>query len=90
MSRYLAICEAPNITEEQFRDKFDRIRKWRPTRRTWVLKAYCSTDQGSVVVECESPEKAPFEEWLANTGWKVNTINDISFIHESGSVWPMR
>jgi hypothetical protein len=89
MARYLAICSNPGITEEQFRSKFDRIKKWRPDRRTWVIKAYCGYDSGDLVIECETPDKSNFDEWLENTGWNVKSVNEINLIHEAGTVWAL-
>jgi Zn finger protein HypA/HybF involved in hydrogenase expression len=89
MARFLAIGDMPDITEEQFRQTFDTIRKWRPERRTWIVKAYCSLSQGKVVIECETPEQQSFEAWLQKTNWKVNGIYQIDLIHEAGAIWPM-
>ena len=89
MSRFIAICEMPGITDEQFRQTFDRVRKWRPDRRTWIVKAYCDLSDGRLVVECEAPERASFEGWLSNTHWKVDGIYGVDLIHEAGAVWPM-
>ena len=89
MSRFIAICAEPSITEEQFRETFDRVRKWRADRRTWVVKAYCNLNEGKVLVECEAPERAPFEEWLRNTGWTVDGVYGVDLIHEAGAIWPV-
>jgi hypothetical protein len=89
MARYLAVCEKPGIDEEQFKQAFDRVRKWRIGRRTWVVKAYCDLSTGKLAAECEAPDKAPFEEWLKNNGWKVEEILDVKLIHEAGAVWPV-
>lgn len=40
MARFIAIHNVPGITEADFRDKLDAVRKWRPDRRTTVLKVY--------------------------------------------------
>jgi Zn finger protein HypA/HybF involved in hydrogenase expression len=89
MARFLAIGEMPEITEEQFRQTFDAVRKWRPERRTWMVKAYCNLSQGKVVIECETPEQDSFEAWLQQTGWKVNGIYRVDLIHEAGAIWPV-
>lgn len=89
MARFLAIGEMPGITEEQFRQNFDTIRKWRPERRTWIVKAYCSLSDGKMAVECETPEQDSFEAWLQKTGWKVDHICRVDLIHEAGAIWPV-
>jgi Zn finger protein HypA/HybF involved in hydrogenase expression len=89
MARFLAIGEVPALSEEQFRQHFDTIRKWRPERRTWMVKAYCNLSEGKVVIECETPERESFEAWLSKTGWKVHDIYRIDLIHEAGAIWPM-
>ena len=40
MARFIAIHNVPGITEEDFRDKLNAVRKWRPDRRTTILKVY--------------------------------------------------
>jgi hypothetical protein len=89
MARFLAVAEMPDLTEAQFRQAFDSMRKWRPERRTWMVKAYCSLNLGKIVVECETPERSSFEAWLRQTGWEVNDIYSIDLIHEAGAIWPM-
>jgi hypothetical protein len=89
MARFVAIAETPGLTEAQFRQTFDRMRKWRPERRTWIIKAYCSLADARVVVECEAPERQPFEAWLQKTGWKIAHLHQVDFIHEAGDIWPM-
>ena len=51
MARFVAICEKPGITEAQFTQCFDRMKKWRPDRRTYVVKAYCNLSEGRLVAE---------------------------------------
>jgi hypothetical protein len=87
MARYLAIGEKPGLKEEEFRGAFDQIRKWRIDRQSWVIKAYLGTDSGKLVIECETPERARFEEWLSKAGWQVDAIHQIDLIHEAGTVW---
>jgi len=89
MGRFIAVCEKPGITEEEFREAFDRVKKWRIDRRTWIVKAYCDLSTGKLVAECEAPEKARFEEWLKNTGWRMDTIYQVNLILEAGSIWPV-
>jgi len=89
MARYIAIGEAPGLTEAQFRERFNEVKKWRFDKRSWVVKAYCVLGEGKVVIECETPEKGQFEEWLKKTGWKVNGVYGVNLIHEAGSIWPV-
>jgi hypothetical protein len=90
MSRFIAITEKPGLTEAQFRDALDRTRKWRFARRGWVLKAYCSTGSGKLVIECEASEQKDFEEWLTTNGWPTDEIFSVDMIHEAGHFWPIR
>lgn len=89
MPRFVAIAEMPRITEQQFRQTFDAVKKWRYERRSWVVKAYCSLSDGKLVVECETADRTSFEQWLKNTGWKVSGVYQVNLIHEAGSVWPV-
>ena len=40
MARFIAIHNVPGITEEQFRESLGAVSKWRPDRRTTILKVY--------------------------------------------------
>jgi hypothetical protein len=89
MARFIALAEMSKNNEQQFKQQFDAIRKWRFERQSWVIKAYCNLSDGKLVVECETPNKARFEQWLKNTGWKVNGVYQVNLIHEAGSIWPV-
>ena len=49
MARFIAIHNVPGITEEAFREKLDNVSKWRPERRTTVLKVYGDFQTGKLV-----------------------------------------
>lgn len=87
MARFLAIGAKPGIKEEEFRGAFDQIKKWRIDRQSWVIKAYLGSETGKMVIECETPERPRFEQWLNNAGWHVDFIYEIDLIHEGGVVW---
>lgn len=89
MARYLAIGAIPGLSEEAFRSAFDQMKKWRFDRQSWVIKAYKASEQGKLVIECETPERERFERWLANSGWKMDGIYRIDLIHEAGTIWPV-
>ena len=89
MARYMAIGDAPGITEEGFRGALGEIRKWRFDRRGWIIKAYCNVDQGKIVAECEASDQQQFESWLAKTGWKINGVYRVNYIHEAAAIWPV-
>ena len=46
MARFMAIHNVPGITEEQFKEKLQGVAKWRPDRRTTILKVYADIDNG--------------------------------------------
>ena len=89
MTRYVAVCKESKVTDDDFKGRLDRIRKWRPDRRTWIIKAYYARDEGKIIVECETPDKAHFEQWLADTEWPVDDIYEVHLIHEAGTIWPL-
>ena len=60
MSRFMAIHNVPGITEEQFKEKLQGVAKWRPDRRTTILKVYADIDNGKIVSECEAAEQQHF------------------------------
>ena len=59
MARFIAVHNVPGITEEQFREKLDAVKKWRPDRRTTVLKVYGDLKTGTLVSECEGRRAGP-------------------------------
>jgi hypothetical protein len=91
MARFVAVSDVPGMTEAQFREALGPVKKWRfgSRRRSWIIKAYCNLDQGKVVVECETPDRAEFEQWLEGTGWKTDDLYPVSFIHEAATIWPV-
>ena len=89
MARYLAIGEMPSLDEPQFREALNAHRKWRIDRQSFVVKAYWTRDEHKLVVECETPDKSRFENWLANNGWQVDGIYRVDLIHEAGTIWPV-
>ena len=89
MARYLAIGAVPGLADEEFRGAFDNFKKWRIDRQSWVIKAYKGSDDGKLVIECETPERSRFEEWLKKTGWQMDGIYQIDLIHEAGTIWPV-
>ena len=62
MARFMAIHTIPGIIEERFRAALDQVKKWRPDRRTTVLKVYCDLSEGRLISECEAPEQSQFED----------------------------
>ena len=80
---------SPGITEAEFRDKLNAVRKWRPDRRTTVLKVYGDLENGRLVSECEAVEQAHFEDWLKMVGWPAESINKVDIICQVGSFWKL-
>ena len=64
MARFLAIHNVSGFTEEQFREKLSTVSKWRPDRRTTILKVYGDSERGKLVTECEAVEQEHFEDWI--------------------------
>ncbi len=89
MPRFVAVAEAPNLSEESFRAALGTMRKWRFDRRAWIVKAYSSQSDASVVVECEAPNQAQFEGWLRDSGWQARSIKEVELVFEDGTIWPL-
>ena len=87
MARFIAIHKMPGITEEEFRGKLDAVRKWRPDRRTTVLKVYGDLTDGTLVTECEAVEQAHFEDWINLVGWPAQSIHRVDLICQVGNFW---
>ena len=73
MARFLAIHSVSGFTEEQFREKLSAVSKWRPDRRTTILKVYGDSERGKLVTECEAVEQEHFEDWI-----KLTELDDVS------------
>ena len=87
MARFIAIHNVPGITEEQFRDKLNAVRKWRPDRRTTILKVYGDTKTGKLITECEAVEQEHFEDWIKLVGWPAESIHQVDIICQVGNFW---
>ncbi len=90
MARFLAVVEAPDLSEERFRAAFGSMRKWRFDRRGWVVKAFCCEVDGKVYVDAEAPDRERFAQWLEQTGWAPKEIHEVGLVFEAGAVWPLR
>ncbi len=89
MSRFVAIHNVPGITEEAFRDKLDAVKKWRPDRRTTILKVYGDLSTGRLITECEAAEQAHFEDWISMVGWPAESIHRVDMICQVGNIWKL-
>ena len=87
MARFLAIHSVPDITEEKFQAALGEANKWRPDRRTTIVKAYCNLAEGKLVSECEAVEQAHFEEWIQRVGWPCDGVYRVDLIHQVGQIW---
>ncbi len=87
MSRFVAIHSVPGITEEAFRDKLDAVKKWRPDRRTTILKVYGDLSTGRLITECEAAEQSHFEDWINLVGWPADSIHQVDMICQVGNIW---
>ncbi len=89
MSRFVAIHSVPGITEEAFRDKLDAVKKWRPDRRTTILKVYGDLSTGRLITECEAAEQSHFEDWISMVGWSADSIHQVDMICQVGNIWKL-
>ena len=89
MSRFVAIHSVPGITEEAFRDKLGAVKKWRPDRRTTILKVYGDLSTGRLITECEAAEQSHFEDWISMVGWPADSIHQVDMICQVGNIWKL-
>ena len=89
MARFIAIHNVPGITEEDFRGKLDAVRKWRPDRRTTILKVYGDLSSGRLITECEAVEQAHFEDWINLVGWPAGSIHRVDVVCQVGNIWKL-
>jgi hypothetical protein len=87
MARFIAIHNVPGITEADFRGKLDAVRKWRPDRRTTIVKVYGDLQKGMLVSECEAVEQSHFEDWIKMVGWRAQSIHKVDMICQVGNFW---
>ncbi|HCG91628.1 MAG TPA: hypothetical protein DEZ08_07310 [Dehalococcoidia bacterium] len=87
MARFMAIHNVPGITEEQFKQKLDGVSKWRPDRRTTILKVYADLNNGKIISECEAAEQQHFEDWIGMVGWDVESIHSVDVVCQVGNFW---
>ncbi len=89
MARFIAIHKVTGVNEEEFREKLSAVRKWRPDRRTTILKVYGDLENGTLVSECEAAEQSHFEDWINLVGWAAESIHKVDLICQVGNIWKM-
>ena len=89
MARFLAIHNISGLTEEEFREKLGSVSKWRPDRRTTILKVYGDTEHGKLVTECEAVEQSHFEDWMKLVGWPAESIYQVDLVCQVGNIWKL-
>ena len=89
MARFIAVHNVPGITEDEFRDKLNAVRKWRPDRRTTILKVYGDLENGRLISECEAVAQSHFEDWLNMVGWPADSISKVDIICQVGAFWKL-
>jgi hypothetical protein len=87
MARFVAIHNVPGITEADFQEKLNAVRKWRPDRRTTILKVYGDLEKGTLISECEAVEQSHFEDWIKMVGWPAQAIHKVDMICQVGNFW---
>ena len=65
------------------------VAKWRPDRRTTILKVYADFKSGTMVSECEAAEQSHFEDWINLAGWPAASIHRVDIICQVGNFWKM-
>ncbi len=89
MARFLGIHSVPGLTEEGFQEALGEVKKWRPDRRTTIVKVYCNLAEGKLFSECEAVEQAHFEDWTRQVGWPCEAIYKVDLIHQVGHIWQL-
>ena len=89
MARFMAIHNVPNMNEADFRGKLDSVKKWRPDRRTTILKVYGDLSTGKLITECEAAEQSHFEDWITMVGWPAESIHQVDIICQVGNIWKL-
>jgi hypothetical protein len=87
MARFIAIHNVPGITEADFQEKLNAVRKWRPDRRTTILKVYGDLQKGMLISECEAVEQSHFDDWIEMVGWPAQAIHKVDVICQVGNFW---
>ncbi len=91
MPRFLATHSISGLTESELREKLGAytggVSKWRPDRRTTILKVYADTSSGTVFTECEAVEQQHFEDWMKMAGWPADAVHQIDLIFQTGDMW---
>ena len=91
MARFLATHTIEGLSEEQLRDKLGAytggVSKWRPDRRTTILKVYADTSSGRLFTECEAVEQSHFEDWMKMAGWPADEVYQVDYIFQTGDMW---
>ena len=87
MGRWIAIGKAPGWNDlERFTSELKSTDKWRVDPRTTITTVY-NLEDGRLIAECHTPEKAEFEAWLKKTGWTVESITQIKTVAKTGDIW---
>ena len=89
MARFIAIHQVSGVTEEEFREKLGGVKKWRPDRRTTILKVYGDLNSGVLISECEAQEQAHFEDWIEMVGWPAQAIHRVDLVCQVGNFWKL-
>jgi len=87
MARFIAIGKAPGWNDlERFTAELKSTDKWRVDARTTITTVYALED-GRLIAECHTPDKAEFEAWLKKNGWTVESLTQMKIIAKAGDIW---
>lgn len=87
MARFIAIGKAPGWNDlERFTAELKSTDKWRVDARTTITTVY-NLEDGRLVAECHTPDKAEFEAWLKKSGWAVESLTQIKTVAKAGDIW---
>jgi len=87
MGRWIAVGKAPGWNElERFTAELKSTEKWRVDARTTITTVY-NLEDGRLIAECHTPDKAEFEAWLKKCGWTVESLTQIKTVAKAGDIW---
>ena len=87
MGRWIAVGKAPGWDNpERFSSELKSTDKWRVDARTSITTVFALED-GRMIAECHTPDKAEFEAWLKKSGWTVESLTQIKTIAKTGDIW---
>ena len=89
MPRWMAIGTAPGWDNaKRLREELHETKNWRLDARTAVTTVYALGD-GRLLAECHAGSQEEFKTWLDKKGWTVESIQPITLLAKTGSIWEL-